>query len=113
MAWLLRDGQVLASLEIADSLRARGRGLLGRSDFEGAMQLTHTRGVHSIGLGFRLDVAFLDKNLVVLDMVTLRRYSMALPRMRTRSVLEAKAGAFERWGLKIGDRLEIRLEIQQ
>jgi hypothetical protein len=38
---------------------------------------------------------------------------MALPRMRTRSVLEAEAGAFERWGLKIGDRLEIRLEMQE
>jgi hypothetical protein len=106
MGWLLRDGQVLASLEVADSFLARGRGLLGRPNFEGAMLLTHTRGVHSIGLHFAVDVAFLDRDLVVLDIVTLRRYSVALPRMRTRAVLEAEAGAFERWGLKVGDRLE-------
>jgi hypothetical protein len=108
MAWLLREGQVLASLEVADSFLERGRGLLGRSAFEGAMLLNHTRGVHSIGLRFAVDVAFLDRDLVVLDMVTLRRFSVALPRMKTRSVLEAEAGAFERWALKVGDRLEIQ-----
>jgi hypothetical protein len=108
MAWLLREGQVLASLEVADSFLARNRGLLGRTGFEGAMLLTHTRGVHSVGLRFKVDVAFLDADLVVLDTVTLRRYSLALPRLRTRSVLEAQAGAFERWDLKAGDRLEIQ-----
>jgi uncharacterized membrane protein (UPF0127 family) len=108
MAWLLRDGQVLASLEVADSFFARGRGLLGRSEVEGAMLLTHTRGVHSIGLKFAVDVAFLDRDLVVLHTLRLRRYWLALPRLRTRSVLEAEAGAFERWGLKVGDRLEIQ-----
>ena len=108
MPWLLRDGQVLASLEIADSFAARNRGLLGRSSAAGAMLLTHTRGVHSVGMRFAIDVAFLDKNLVVVDAVTLRRHWMARPRLSARSVLEAEAGAFERWGLKVGDRLEIQ-----
>ncbi|MGO8876137.1 MAG: DUF192 domain-containing protein [Acidimicrobiales bacterium] len=108
MAWLLRDGQVLASLEIADSFIARNRGLLGRTGTTGAMLLTHTRGVHSLGMRFAIDVAYLDKDLVVVDTVILRRHSMALPRRRARSVLEAEAGAFERWGLKAGDRLEIK-----
>jgi uncharacterized membrane protein (UPF0127 family) len=57
---------------------------------------------------FAIDVAFLDGDLVVVDIVTLRRHSMAHPRRRTRSVLEAEAGAFERWGLKIGDHLEVK-----
>ncbi len=108
MAWLLRDGQVLASLEIAETFLARNRGLLGRSGTAGAMLLTHTRGVHSVGMRFPIDVAFLDKELVVVDTVTLRRHSMARPRLTARSVLEAEAGAFERWGLKVGDHLEIK-----
>ncbi|MFZ0170776.1 MAG: DUF192 domain-containing protein [Acidimicrobiales bacterium] len=108
MAWLLRDGQVLASLEIADTFLSRNRGLLGRSGTAGAMLLTHTRGVHSVGMRFAIDVAFLDKGLVVVDTVTLRRHWMARPRLHTRSVLEAEAGAFERWGLKVGDRLEVK-----
>jgi uncharacterized membrane protein (UPF0127 family) len=108
MAWLLRDGQVLASLEIAESFLARNKGLLGHRGFAGAMLLTHTRGVHSVGMRFALDVAFLDKDLVVLDAVSLGRYRMTRPRLRARSVLEAEAGAFERWGLKVGDRLELK-----
>ncbi|MGO9198354.1 MAG: DUF192 domain-containing protein [Acidimicrobiales bacterium] len=108
MAWLLRDGQVLASLDVADGFWARSRGLLGRPGCEGAMLLAHTKGVHSFGMRFAMDVAFLDKELVVIDMTTLRRFSMTRPRLRARNVLEAEAGAFERWELKVGDRLEIK-----
>jgi uncharacterized protein len=107
MAWLLRDGQVLASLEIAESFAARSRGLLGRPGIEGAMLLSRGKGVHSLGMRFPLDVAFLDKEFVVLDAVHLRRNSMTRPRWSAHSVLEAEAGAFERWGLKVGDHLEI------
>ena len=39
MAWLVRDAEVLATLEIAESSRARARGLLGRDDFDGALLL--------------------------------------------------------------------------
>lgn len=107
MAWLLRDGQVLASLDIADSLLARSKALLGRPRYEGAMLLRGSRGVHSIGMRFPLDVAFLDADLVVIGIVTLRPFALTLPRLRARSVLEAEMGAFERWGLKRGDQLEL------
>ena len=36
---MLRDGEVLASLEVADSRRARSRGLLGRDGVDGALLL--------------------------------------------------------------------------
>jgi uncharacterized membrane protein (UPF0127 family) len=108
MAWLLKQGQVLASLDTADSFFARSKGLLGKPGFEGAMLLRHTRGVHSFGMRFAMDVAFLDSELVVLDVLTLRPLRVTVPRMHTRSVLEAEAGAFERWSLKPGDQLEIQ-----
>jgi uncharacterized protein len=108
MAWLLRDGDVLASLELADSTFARVRGLLGRDGIDGAILLTRTRSVHSIGMRFPIDVAFCDKELVVLDTTTLARHRMAMPRLRARCVLEARAGAFEQWKLLPGDRLEIK-----
>ncbi|MHB8244579.1 MAG: DUF192 domain-containing protein [Acidimicrobiales bacterium] len=108
MAWLLRDGQVLASLEIADSFWARSRGLLGRPSCEGAMMLRHTKGVHSFGMRFAMDVAWLDRDLVVIGTTTLGRFSLVWPRLRARSVLEAEAGAFERWGLAKGDQLEVK-----
>jgi uncharacterized membrane protein (UPF0127 family) len=108
MAWLLRDGQVLASIEVAETFSDRSRGLLGRRSCDGAMLLRHTRGVHSFGMRFAMDVAFLDADLRVIGTKTLRRYSVALPRMRARCVLEAEAGTFERWKLVVGDQLELK-----
>jgi uncharacterized membrane protein (UPF0127 family) len=108
MAWLLRDGEVLASVEVAESLGARARGLLGRSTLEGAMLLRPARSVHSIGMRFAIDIAFCDDGLVVLDTRTLARNRMTLPRWRARCVVEARAGAFERWRLRPGDQLELK-----
>ena len=44
-----------------------------------------------------------------MGVTTLPPWRMSLPRRRGRSVVEAQAGAFERWGLRVGDRLELRL----
>lgn len=108
MAWLLRDGEVLASLRVAESLLARSRGLLGERGLEGALLLAHTRSVHSLGMRFAIDVAFLDRDFAVLAVVTLVPFRVALPRRRTRCVLEAEAGAFERWALRPGQVLEVK-----
>ncbi len=108
MSWLLCDGEVLATAEVADTLGRRTRGLLGRTEYVGAMVLPHTRSVHTVGMQFAIDVAFCDKDLVVLAVTTLRPWRLGLPRRGGRSVIEAEAGAFERWGLRVGDRLELR-----
>jgi uncharacterized membrane protein (UPF0127 family) len=108
MAWLLRDGEVLASVEVASSLTARSRGLLGKRSFDGALLLRHTRSVHTIGMRFAIDVAFLTDDLRVIGKATLPPYRIALPRRGGRAVLEAEAGAFERWKLVPGDGLEIK-----
>ena len=105
--WLLRDGAVLANAEIAGTYTERMRGLLGRSGYEGAFVLPRTRSVHSLGMRFAIDVAFLDRQLCVVDIVSLVPWRLSLPRWRARTVLEAEAGAFERWGLRTGDQLEL------
>ena len=105
--WLLRDGSVLATTEVAASYAERMRGLLGRSGFEGALFLPRTRAVHSLGMRFALDVAFLDRDLRVLSVIVLPPWRFTLPRPRARCVLEAEAGAFERWELRPGDELEL------
>ncbi len=108
MAWLLREGEVLASLEVASSLAARSRGLLGRTSFEGALLLRRTRSLHTVGKRFPIDVAFLTDDLHDIGTVTVPPYRVALPRRDGRAVLEAQAGAFERWRLVPGDALEIK-----
>jgi uncharacterized membrane protein (UPF0127 family) len=108
-AWLLRDGTVLAAAEVADSFVGRARGLIGRDGIEGALVLPRVRAVHTLGMRFPIDVAFLDAELVVLEMVSMSPWRLGRPRLGARSVLEAPAGSFERWGLRPGDRLELRL----
>ena len=106
--WLLKDGEVLASADVARTFAQRSKGLLGRHGYDGAYVLHHTSAVHSLGMRFAIDVAFLDKGLRVLAITELRPWRMTLPRIRARSVLEASAGSFERWGLNVGDELELR-----
>lgn len=106
--WLVREDQVLASLELAEGRLARAKGLLGRDRLEGALFIGGCRSVHSFSMGFELDVAFLDKNMAVIRTLRLRRHRMTLPVLQARSVIEAEAGAFGRWDLKVGDVLEIR-----
>ncbi|HEV3282040.1 MAG TPA: DUF192 domain-containing protein [Acidimicrobiales bacterium] len=108
MTWLLREGDVLAGAEVLDGVAGRTRGLLGQSGYEGAMVLPRTRSVHTFGMKFPIDVAFCDKDMVVIAVTRVRPWRMTVPRRGGRSVIEAEAGAFERWGLKVGDRLELR-----
>lgn len=106
--WLVRDARVLASLEIPATRRARAIGLLGRRGIEGAMLIRPARSVHSLGMRFDLDVAFLDAEGVVIRTLRLHRNRITPPVWRARAVLEAEAGSFGHWELKIGDVMEIR-----
>jgi uncharacterized membrane protein (UPF0127 family) len=108
MAWLLREGEVLASLEVADTRAARRKGLLGRDSFDGALLLSPARSVHTLGMRFPIDVAWLDAELTVLRTACLPRHRVSRPVARAHGVLEAEAGSFARWGLVVGDRLELK-----
>ena len=52
--------------------------------------------------------AFLDATGLVLKTVRMRRFRLGLPVWKARIVVEAEAGAFERWGLRVGDQIELR-----
>lgn len=100
-------GRLLCPLEIATSFEQRSRGLLGRDGIHGALLLRPASSVHTLRMRFALDVAFLDGELTVLRTVLMRRNRISRPGWRAKAVLEAEAGAFGRWGLRPGDRLEI------
>ena len=108
MTWLLRGGDVLAAAEVMDGFAGRTRGLLGRKGYDGAMVLPRTRAVHTLGMRFPVDVAVCDRQLVVIAIIRLRPWRMSVPRRGGRLVIEAESGAFERWGLRVGDQLELR-----
>ncbi|WP_340558396.1 DUF192 domain-containing protein [Streptomyces sp. GSL17-111] len=99
---LLRVGEVAVPLEVAASVRARTRGLLGRDGVDGALLLTPAGGVHTFRMRFAIDVAYLTRDLRVLSVRTMPPGRLGLPRPRARHVLEATAGAMAAWGLVTG-----------
>ncbi|SNX63730.1 hypothetical protein SAMN06272735_5541 [Streptomyces sp. TLI_55] len=103
-------GSVSVPLEIAASYRARTKGLLGREGVEGAILLSPANSVHTFRMRIPIDVAYLDRHLVVLAVRTMKPGRLGMPRVRARHVVEAEAGAMGGWGLRRGVRVEVLAE---
>ena len=108
MGWLVCDTRVLASADLADERMSRRKGLLGRSSVEGALILQPCNWVHTFGMKFDIDVAYVDRTGLVLKTQRMSRHRLGLPVMRAHSVIEAQSGSFARWGLHVGDTIEYR-----
>ena len=109
MAWLLRDGEVLASVEVASSLVASSRGLLGQEELRRGHAVRATRALCTrSGCALPIDVAFLSNDLRGDRHDDARAPEDRSAAARPVAVLEAQAGAFARWQLVAGDQLEIK-----
>jgi hypothetical protein len=108
VAWLVRDGDVLAALDVV-SLNLAARAVVGVKDLESALLLRHPPLVlQTLTAGLAVDVAFCDRDMQVRHTVCLGRHGMTVRRPGTASAVVARAGAFERWGLMTGDLLEVK-----
>jgi len=113
MPWLVHEGRVLASLEIAETRSARRAGLLGRDGFDGALLLRPAKSVHTMKMRFPIDVAHVRNDPDSCELIVLSVTAMAPGRVgkwsrRADAVIEAEAGSFRRWGLVPDMRIEIR-----
>jgi uncharacterized membrane protein (UPF0127 family) len=107
-AWLVSSGRVLASAVVASTRRERRNGIIGRQSLEGAFVIPQCRWIHTVGVRFPIDVAYLDAQGMVLKTETLGRFRIGAPVAHACMVIEACSGAFDRWGLRIGDLIEVR-----
>ena len=94
---------------VADSIRARTKGLLGRHSLEPGegLLLRPANSVHTAFMRFAIDVVFLDKELQVLDVVEAVPPWRVKARRGARAVLELGAGEAARQGIAAGDSLRI------
>jgi uncharacterized protein len=101
-------GVIIArNLEIAATRATRRRGLMGRASFApgDALWIVPSRGVHTCGMRFAIDVVALDARGVVVDVVTdLRPWRLRLPRPGTLGVLELPAGTVRETRTRLGHR---------
>jgi uncharacterized membrane protein (UPF0127 family) len=97
-------------VEVADTARTRSRGLLGSDGWRGrdGMFLSPCRNVHTFGMRYPIDVAFLDVEDVVLKVVHgLRPGRISPVAWRARRALELPAGRLLETSTEAGDRLFI------
>jgi uncharacterized membrane protein (UPF0127 family) len=106
--WLVSRGHVLAAAQLATTSRDRRKGLLKTTESHEPLVIENCRWVHSIGMAYALDVAFLDVDNNVIAIHRLPRWRVGRPVRHAHTVIESRAGSFERWALAIGDVVEVR-----
>jgi len=105
MTVLRVDGEPVGEVEVARSLAERSRGLLGRDGIETGLVLDPASSVHTFGMRFPIDVAYVGRDGRVLAVRTMPRHRLGLPRPRTRWILETERGRMAQWGIRPGRRL--------
>ncbi len=105
-----RTGSVLASsVEVARTSQARRKGLLGRDGLarDAALVISRCNAVHTIGMRFSIDVAFVDARGRVRKIVRdLAPWRMAMSPFSS-SAIEFAAGALDPEVVTVGDRLTV------
>jgi uncharacterized membrane protein (UPF0127 family) len=109
-----RQAYLATALAVADTHWTRLRGLLGLSagDFRNGFGLwiVPCRGVHTLGMGFPIDVVYLDHSMTVVHIQRdLQPWRFAPVRLRASSVLELPCRTAAETRTAIGDRIEITI----
>lgn len=107
-AWLVTDGRVLASANVANDRASRRKGLCGQTHIEGAFVIPNCRWVHTFGMRVPIDIAYLDADGNVIKTVHMHKFRLGTPVWQARTVIEADKGAFARWGINVGNKIEVR-----
>ena len=103
-------------VDVAAGRAARALGLLARSGLEPgeALWIVPSRGVHTWGMRFAIDVLALDEDGNVVDAVSrLRPWRVRLPRKGTAGVLELPAGTLEASHTGLGHRVVLEMASQE
>ena len=101
---------------VAATHAARAVGLLSRRGLEAgeALWIVPSRGVHTIGMRFAIDVLALDEAGTVVDCVShLRPWRVRLPRRGTAGVLELPAGTVDASHTSLGHRVVLEMMSQE
>lgn len=109
-----RQSYLATALAVADTHWTRLRGLLGlaSSDFRNGsgLWIVPCHGVHTLGMGFPIDVVYLDRAMTVIHIQNdLRPWRFAPVRAQAASVLELPCRTAAETRTVVGDRIEITI----
>jgi len=101
-----RQAHLATALSVANTHWARLRGLLGL----GTNDFRNGSGVHTLGMGFPIDVLYLDRGLKVVGVrPNVRPWRFAPVLRQAASVLELPCGTAAETNTAVGDTIEITL----
>ena len=109
-----RQAYLATALAVADTHWTRLRGLLGLrvDDFRNGsgLWIVPCHGVHTLGMGFPIDVIYLDRAMTVIHVQPeLRPWRFAPVRKHAASVLELPSRIAAETKTSVGDRIEITI----
>jgi uncharacterized protein len=107
-----RETFVATEATVADSYLRRLIGLLGKTErwarLGTGLWIVPSRGVHTIGMLFPIDLIFLNKQKEVVHLEEhVRPFRISKVSLKASSVLEVPAHTIYRSGTRVGDRFEI------
>jgi uncharacterized protein len=110
-----RQAYLATALAVADTHWTRLRGLLGlsSSDFRNGngLWIVPCHGVHTLGMGFPIDVVYLNHEMTVIHVQSqLRPWRFAPVRAQATSVLELPCHTVAETGTVVGDRIAITIK---
>ena len=100
---------VLKKIKRAESMFARGIGVIGWEDFGdyNGLFLINTNSIHTYFVRFPLDLVFVDKELTVVKLVkNLKPFRLSPIVWESKHVLEMPAGSIEKFSIKTGNKLD-------
>jgi uncharacterized protein len=107
-----RETFIATQAVVADGYFSRLIGLLGRTKrwahLGAGLWIVPSRGVHTIGMLFAIDLVFLNKEKEVVHVEEIvRPFRISRVSLKAASVLELPPHTIYRTGTQVGDRLEI------
>lgn len=107
-----REAFIATEAAVADSYVRRLVGLLGKTKrwakVGTGLWIVPSRGVHTIGMMFPIDLVFLSKDKEVVHVEEyVRPFRISKVSLKASSVLELPPHTIYRTGTRVGDRLEI------
>ena len=67
------------------------------------------RWIHTIGMRFPIDVAYLDADGVVVKTIQMHRHRVGIPVAAPDGSWKPRPARSRRWGLRVGDVVEVRV----
>ncbi|MBM2802488.1 MAG: hypothetical protein HW419_381 [Deltaproteobacteria bacterium] len=109
---LTKKTWLATKVRTADNFLTRLVGLLKRTNLgpEEALWLMPSKGIHTVGMKFPIDVIFLKRDCHVLGLISgMSPYRISSIHLTAYSVLELPNGTIRKSRTEIGDQLEISL----